>query len=136
MEKLTQGATRLLVLALGLGLASTAWATDYKFSNVDSDSLASWSDPSYGTQTFQFKLNDPSAKLAVGNFPSSGYVQLTSISLSARSNQSGYTRATKAILTNNKTTESYTATVAYNGNAFEASMNSSLGCKSRQQPAP
>ena len=26
MKKLTQGATRLLVLALGLGLASTGWA--------------------------------------------------------------------------------------------------------------
>ena len=28
MKKLTQGATRLLVLALGLGLVSTVWATD------------------------------------------------------------------------------------------------------------
>ena len=126
MNKLTHGATRLLVLALGLGLASTVWATDYTFSNVDSDSLASWSDPSYGTQTFQFKLNAPSAKLAVGNFPSSGYVQLTSISLSARSDQSSHKTATKAILTNDKTSESYTATVAYNENAFSASMNPSL----------
>ena len=40
MKKLIQGATRLLVLALGLGLASTGWATDYTYSNVDSDSLA------------------------------------------------------------------------------------------------
>ena len=126
MNKLTHSATRFLVFALGLGLVSTVWAADYTFSNVDSDSLASWSDPSYGTQAFQFKLNDPSAKLAVGNFPSSGYVQLTSISLSARSNQSGYTDATKAILTNNKTAESYTATVAYNNNAFSASMDPSL----------
>ncbi len=117
---------KAFALLLAVAAYGGARAADYTYSNVDSDSLASWSDPSYGTQTFQFKLNAPSAKLAVGNFPSSGYVQLTSISLSARSNQSGYTGATKAILTNDKTSESYTATVAYNQNAFSASMNPSL----------
>ncbi len=126
MEGIIKKAARTFALLMALCATGGARAENYTVSNVDSDSLASWSDPSYGTQTFQFKLNAPSAKLAVGNFPSSGYVQLTSISLSARSNQSGYTSATKAILTNDKTSESYTATVAYNENAFSASMNSSL----------
>ena len=127
MKKIIQRIRIAAALAalLALSFASTGWAENYVYSNADSDSLASWSDPSYGTQTIQFKLNDPSSKLAVGNFPSSGYVQLTSISLSGRGDMSSYQNATKAVLTNNKTSESYTATVAYNADAFNASMDSS-----------
>ncbi len=113
MNKLTQGATRLLVLALGLGLVSTGWATDYKYSNVDSDTLAVASDGLYSINTtLSFTLNNPSEYHATSDFPSSGYVQLTSISIAARSNNADQT-ATTATLTKNGSTESYSATVTY-----------------------
>ena len=120
MKKLIQGATRLLVLALGLGLASTGWATDYTYSNVDSDSLAVKSDGKFGTNSFSFQLNNPSPNAATADFPASGYVQLTSITIGARSDN-GSQSITTATLTNDKTTESYTATVSYSsGNDFTA----------------
>ena len=129
MKKLTRGATRLLVLALGLGLVSTGWATDYTYSNVDSDSLAVKSDGKFGTTSFSFQLSNPSANAAAANFPASGYVQLTSISIGYRTDDSSnYKNIATATLTNNKTTESYTATVTYNESttSFTASLNETI----------
>lgn len=112
------------VLAIALcfvtPLVSWADATTYTYSNVDTGTLAVASDGKYGTTSIQFVLSDPSTNHAVGDFPSSGYVSLTKISISARSDNN-YQAVTKATLTNNKTSTSYTATVSYSeGNDFFA----------------
>ena len=104
----------------------------YRFSNADTDSLATTSDPSFHTATFSFKLNDPSASHAVGDFPSSGYVKLSSISIAARGDTS-YRDPVTAVLTNDKTGDSYTATVSYSsGNDFSASLSSAVTDSSRR----
>ena len=114
--------SRIKAFALLLAVAAYGgvWATDYTYSNVDSDSLAVKSDGKFGTTTFSFQLNNPSANAATADFPASGYVQLTKISIGARSDNS-YQTVTTATLTNNKTSESYAATVTYSsGNDFTA----------------
>ena len=111
---------RTLALICTLGLTGAAWATDYTYSNVDSDSLAVKGDGKFETNSFSFQLNAPSSNAATADFPASGYVQLTKISIGARSDNGSQT-ITTATLTNNKTTESYTATVSYSsGNDFTA----------------
>ena len=98
----------------------------YRFSNADTDSLATTSNPSYHTATLSFKLNDPSASHAVGDFPSSGYVKLSSISIAAHGD-TNYRDPVTAVLTNDKTGDSYTATVSYSsGNDFPASLSSAV----------
>lgn len=104
----------------------------YRFSNADTDSLATTSDPSFHTATLSFKLNDPSASHAVGDFPSSGYVKLSSISIAARGDAS-YRDPVTAVLTNDKTGDSYTATVSYSsGNDFSASLSSAVTDSSKR----
>ena len=111
----------VLALALCFVTPLVSWAaTEYTYSNVDNDTLAVASDGKYGTTSIQFVLSNPSTNHAVGDFPSSGYVSLTKISISARSDNN-YQAVTKATLTNNKTSTSYTATVSYSaGNDFVA----------------
>ena len=120
MGKLTRTIVRTFAFALALCATTSAWATDYTYSNVDSDSLAVKSDGKFGTTSFSFQLNNPSANAATADFPASGYVQLTKISIGARSDND-YQSVTTATLTNNKTSESYAATVTYSsGNDFTA----------------
>lgn len=110
--RLTAGSLRLAALFVVLGLAGSAWATDYTYSNVDSDTLAVASDGSYNINSLSFTLAAPSSNHAASDFPSSGYVQLTSISVAARANNGNQT-ATTATLTKNGSSESYAATVTF-----------------------
>ena len=104
----------------------------YRFSNADTDSLATTSDPKYASQTISFKLNDPSASYAVGDFPSSGYVKFSSISIAARGDNT-YQDPVTAVLTNDKTGDSYTATVSYSsGNDFYTSLSSDVTDSSKR----
>ena len=118
-QSLKRGLVMLAAFA-GVVCPFAVHATDYTYSNVDSDSLAVKSDGKFGTTSFSFQLSNPSANAATADFPASGYVQLTKISIGARSDNDKQT-VTTATLTNNKTSESYAATVTYSsGNDFTA----------------
>jgi len=118
-QSLKRGLVMLAAFA-GVVCPFAVHATDYTYSNVDSDSLAVKSDGKFGTTSFSFQLSNPSANAATADFPASGYVQLTSISIGARSDND-LQSVTTATLTNNKTSESYAATVTYSsGNDFTA----------------
>ncbi|MBQ3807035.1 MAG: hypothetical protein II840_03670 [Kiritimatiellae bacterium] len=120
MKKLTQGATRLLVLALGLGLMSTAWAATAPSITVDGANVTVHNDN--GTQWDNAGINtmslyqDTTFTIPSGTDLASGTkVLVSTISIGASSSQPGNLPAKLSLTVGGTTYVSKTATVTAGG---------------------
>ena len=120
MNKLTHGATRLLVLALGLGLASTGWAATAPSITVDganvtvhNDNGTEWDNATISAMS---GYQDTSFTIPSGTGLSSGAkVLVSTISIGASSSQPGNLPAKLSLTVGDTTYVSKTATVTAGG---------------------
>ncbi len=120
MKKLTQGATRLLVLALGLGLATTGWAATAPSITVDGANVTVHNDN--GTEwdnagiTAMSGYQNTTFTIPSGTGLSSGAkVLVSTISIGASSSQPGNLPAKLSLTVGDTTYVSKTATVTAGG---------------------
>ena len=101
MKKGIKKVAQTFALVLALCATSRAWAATYRFSNADSDSLARHWDGGYNWKSgnITFTLSNPSAVHAYSDFPTSGKVALTCISLSSRKDGASVSGLAEVIMT-------------------------------------